>query len=90
MNDPEKVINDLNVAKLILCNPQTLTFEMKIKIGQAITNGITMLKKEQEAVPVIQREIMHMLFWCCGSCGVAITEGDKFCRNCGKKVKWNG
>lgn len=47
------------------------------------------LLKEQDAVPVIQREIMHMLFWCCGSCGVAITDGDKFCRNCGKQVKWN-
>ena len=45
--------------------------------------------KEQEAVPVIQREISHMLFWCCGSCGVAITDGDKFCRNCGREVKWN-
>ena len=45
--------------------------------------------KEQEAVPVIQREVMHMLVWCCGSCGVAITDGDKFCRMCGKKVKWN-
>lgn len=46
------------------------------------------LLKEQEAVPVIQREIMHMLFWCCSSCGVAITDGDKFCRNCGKELKW--
>ena len=46
------------------------------------------LLKEQEAVPVVQREIMHMLFWCCGSCGVAITEGDKFCRMCGRPVKW--
>lgn len=45
--------------------------------------------KEQEAVPVIRREIAHMLFWCCGSCGVAITDGDKFCRMCGKKVKWS-
>jgi len=48
-----------------------------------------LLLKEQEAVPVIQREIAHMFFWCCGSCGVAITDGDKFCRNCGKAVKWN-
>ena len=46
------------------------------------------LLKEQEAVPVVQREVMNMLFWCCGSCGVAITEGDKFCRMCGKAVKW--
>lgn len=47
------------------------------------------LLKEQEAVPVIQREVMHMLVWCCGSCGVAITDGDKFCWMCGKKVKWD-
>lgn len=49
---------------------------------------IDALLKEQEAVPVIQREVMHMRFWCCGSCGVAITNGDKFCRNCGHAVKW--
>ena len=48
------------------------------------------LLKEQEAVPVIQREVMHMLVWCCGSCGVAITDGDKYCRMCGRKMKWDG
>lgn len=47
------------------------------------------LLKEQEPAQVIQREAMHMLFWCCGSCGVAITEGDKFCRMCGKAVRWD-
>lgn len=47
------------------------------------------LLKEQEAVPAIQREIMNMPVWCCGSCGVAITDGDKFCRMCGRAVKWN-
>lgn len=47
------------------------------------------LLKEQEAVSVVQREVMHLLVWCCGSCGVPITSGDKFCRMCGKAVKWN-
>lgn len=46
------------------------------------------LLKEQEAVPVIQREVMHMLVWCCGSCGAVITDGDKFCRMCGRRMKW--
>jgi len=46
------------------------------------------LLKEQEPVHVQKRELAHMWFWCCGSCGVAITEGDKFCRNCGKAMKW--
>jgi rubrerythrin len=48
------------------------------------------LLKEQEAVPVVQREVMHMLVWCCSSCGTAITDGDKFCRMCGRRLKWNG
>ena len=55
--------------------------------NDVLDDAIAILK-EQEAVPVIQREIMHMLFWCCGSCGVAITDGDRFCRNCGREVKW--
>ena len=50
MTDREKAINDLNTSKLILCNPQMLTPEMCVKIGQAITSAIALLK-EQEAVP---------------------------------------
>lgn len=56
-------------------------------IMKYIDDAVALLK-EQEAVPVIQREIAHMLFWCCSSCGVAITDGDKFCRNCGKGLIW--
>lgn len=87
MNDTKKVIEDLNISKYALLSQQTLGREMCIRIGQAISAAIALLE-EQEAVPVVQREVMHMLFWCCGSCGVAITEGDKFCRMCGKQVKW--
>ena len=67
-------------------------------LGAELTNAVDLihkkndrikeLLKEQEAVPVIQREVMHMLVWCCGSCGVAITVGDKFCRMCGRRMKW--
>ena len=55
---------------------------------ETLSRMLDELLKEQEAVPVIQREIMHLLIWCCGSCGVAITDGDKFCRMCGRKLKW--
>ena len=46
MPDRDSVINDLNVAKLILCNPQMLTPEMCIRIGQAITSAISLLKEQ--------------------------------------------
>ena len=49
MNTTEKVINDLNTSKRILCYPQMLNPEMCIKIGLAITDALALLK-EQEAV----------------------------------------
>ena len=50
MNATEKVINDLNVAKYILINPQMLNPEMCIRIGQAITSAINMLTEQSEIV----------------------------------------
>ena len=41
----EKVISDLNTAKRMLCDPQMLYPEMRIRIGQAITDAIKMLKE---------------------------------------------
>ena len=51
MTETERVINDLNVAKLILCNPQMLTPEMCIRIGQAVTNVIGLLKEQEPVEP---------------------------------------
>ena len=54
-----------------------------------LRRDVLALLKGQDPVPVKQCEINHMLFWCCGSCGAAMTYGDKFCRKCGKAGKWN-
>lgn len=48
--ETERVVNDLNIAKLILCDPQTLTPAMCIRIGQAITSAIVLLKEQPEIV----------------------------------------
>lgn len=87
MADREKVIEGIET----ICEffgfglpSQSPTFEAYQHI---LSDAVTLLK-EQEAVPVIKREDACMFFWCCGSCGVAITEGDKFCRMCGKEVQW--
>ena len=47
MSATERVINDLNVAKLMLCNPQMLNPEMCIKIGRAINSAIDLLKEQK-------------------------------------------
>lgn len=63
-------------------------FQSPLACMEDLLKDAMKLLKKQEAVPATQREIIHMLFWCCGSCGVPITHGDKFCRMCGKKVEW--
>lgn len=50
MSETERVINDLNVAKLTLCNPQMLTPEMCVRIGHAVTNAIGLLKAQEPRV----------------------------------------
>lgn len=58
MSETERVINDLNVAKHILCNPQMLTFEMNIKIGQAITNALALLKRQEKRIKELEEKLM--------------------------------
>lgn len=49
----EKIIENMNVAKAVLCNPNMVTPEMCIKIGQVISVAIDLLK-EQEPKPMIE------------------------------------
>ena len=46
--DREKIIENMNIAKAILCNPNMVTPEMCIKIGQTISDALSLLN-EQEA-----------------------------------------
>ena len=93
MTDRDKVIIGLECCLANRHNncPYKSTDEGIDKVTTCTTylmqDALALLRK-QKPVQVIQRESMHMLFWCCGSCGVAITDGDKFCRMCGKAVKW--
>jgi len=93
MTDREKVIKGLEIERECVsrdcdrnCGKCDLAQDRDWLLS--VYDDAIALLKEQEPVPVIQREVMHMLVWCCGSCGVAITDGDKFCRMCGKAVKW--
>ena len=56
MSKTEKAIENLNTAKLILCNQQMLTSEMCIRIGQAITDAIAMLQEQDKIIQNIIRE----------------------------------
>lgn len=58
-------------------------------------DGMALPQKELEPVnPVIcgngkTFEESETFFYACGACGKPIDFCDKFCRNCGKPVKWD-
>lgn len=93
MSKTERVIDDLNVAKRVLCNPQMLTFEMNIRIGQAITNAIALLK-EQEAIKPTINEYGEAYCICGENVGIIPNNKNlpsirsKYCSECGRKMKW--
>ena len=104
MSKTEKAIESLNTAKLILCNQQMLTPEMCIKIGQAITDTITLLKEQEPAKPREERhevKVSHdwgdeVEVWSkfyCPHCGAIIANSNSMhfprCMWCGQAVKWN-
>ena len=95
MNATERIINDLYVAKLALCNPH-LTPEMCVKVGQAISNAIDILKGQE--VTLLENQHKPYGFstnanspWIsrCSRCGKKI-EGKqmRFCKYCGKEARW--
>ena len=56
MSATERVINDLNVAKITLCNPQMLLNpEMRVRIGQVINSAIDLLKAQPRWISVKDR-----------------------------------
>ena len=58
-----------------------------ISFPQALSMAIDALTAREPVKPT-KDENATFWHWRCGGCGVPITEGDKFCRMCGKPVKW--
>ena len=92
MSETERVIDDLNVSKLMLCNPKMLTSEMCVRIGQAINGAIDLLKEPEAVEPTVsgaeEHDGLRSWWYQCGKCKTPIDYGDRFCRHCGQEVKW--
>ncbi len=73
MSATEKVVNDLNVSKLMLCNPKMLTSEMCVRIGQAINGAIDLLKEQEPKIGhwILDPDGMdwNIPAWTCSECG---------------------
>ena len=94
MSATERVIDYLNVAKLMLCNPQVLTPEMCVKIGQAINSAIDLLKEHEPKTGKWILDDEDTNSWECSECGglLIINDGTPhendwhFCPYCGAKM----
>lgn len=60
-----------------------------ISIRCDVVREIVALLKKQEAKAAWYDSSEMLRYWHCGHCGVIITHGDKYCRMCGKAVKWD-
>ena len=91
MSTTERIINNLNVAKSILCNPQMLTPEMCVRVGQTITSAIDLLKEQEPQQVVITTNSYGTKFNHCPRCNrdLYTYPRQNYCSNCGQKLKWD-
>ena len=61
--DMEKVMENMNIAKAVLCNPNMVTPEMCIMIGQTISDAISMLKEQEAVEPNTIPEELKQKMW---------------------------
>ena len=102
MPDREKVIKGLETI-LDICNAKSDMAFGKGKIVWAgyandVDDAITLLKEQTAVEPTFKQDEKGIFVWCCGSCGAYMyhiydgidkaKEYAKFCRQCGRPVKW--
>ena len=102
MPDKEKVIKGLEELEGFLFKEYTNIKAEESKIYydrfKSLSDAITLLKEQEAVEPSFKQDEKGIFVWCCGSCGAYmyhIYDGidkakkyAKFCRQCGKVVKW--
>lgn len=102
MADIEKVIKGLEEAEIMLIQAVDRGGEMAVmgafKCLNRVTDALAMLKEQKAVKPVRDEETGRL--WLCGNCGTYVgfedndphdpNEFDKYCRECGRPVLWEG
>lgn len=84
MIDREKTIRDLEVIGAWHTHHYN---SFHYECAETIHNALELLKEQEPIAPEMLNGVIP-IYWC-GACGVAIDQGDIYCRKCGKPVKWN-
>ena len=60
----------------------------RTEIESEVLAGLLRIIGEQEPVKAKLALDRNQLFWSCESCGASVAYGDRFCRMCGRELKW--
>lgn len=88
MAELEKVIKGLeNCSNLMFCESCPYNDKPVGCFTRLKSDALELLKEREPAKG--EKPIRYgLVFWKCNACGMIITEGDKFCRECGRSVMW--
>ena len=90
MADREKVINHFHDAIEAIGNNNKWRF-VRVDV---LEDGIELLKEQEPVEPQKENDgnpgKWASWWYVCGNCGGAIDYRDRFCRYCGRAVKWDG
>lgn len=93
MPDREKVIKGLELCEFgsdRQCYEDECPYYQKECTEGLLADILTMMKAQEPVEPHIKTSKSGTSWWySCGNCNRAIDPNDKYCRNCGRAVKWN-
>ena len=93
MTDRNKVIKALEICATGTgsCEKCPYRDECKGVANAAMAHAIERLKAQEPVEPYIKTSQSGTSWWySCGNCNRAVDPNDKYCRNCGRKMKWDG
>ena len=87
MADREKVIRELeNLGAWHTHHYAPFHYEA----AETIHDALALLREQEPVKPEREHSGGGVTWWnVCGACRTAINPNDKYCHECGRKVKWN-
>ena len=90
MPDREKVIKGLECCAAVNCGQSCPYAPVGGCRVQVLRDAIALLKEQEPIDPHVERDSDDdTWYYGCVACHMDINPGDKFCRHCGTKVKWD-
>lgn len=89
MTDLEKVINAIQICYTLGHNCTECQFFSEDDCNDKLMQDVLALLKAQEPVePAIGGNQKSCWYYICPICQLDIDKGDKYCRHCGRALKW--